>query len=319
MTLVHWDDVEERRREKGEMAATWQRLGDAAGSVGVGVNRARIDPGRLSTPPHSHGASEELVYVLGGSGLVWQDEAVFDIGAGDCVVFRANELEHTLRGGDDGLDVLLYGTRHPTELGFLPRSSAVRFGWPWVEGRTDDPWDVEAEAEPLDFSNVGERPANVVNAAETDPAWRAGEERDNWRDLASTAGSVSSGLNWIKLGPGQSGSPPHSHSEEEEVFVILEGTGTLELWPAPIMEERKLAEREEHAVRVGHVIARPPATRVAHRLVGGDDGLTYLAYGTRKPNDIAYYPRSRKVFFRGLGVIGRIEHLAYWDGEERDM
>ena len=316
---MHWDDVEERRRERGEMAATWQRLGDAAGSVGVGVNRVRIDPGGLSTPPHSHGASEEIAYVLGGSGLVWQDEAVFGIGAGDCVVFRADEHEHTLCGGDDGLEVPVYGTRHPTELGFLPRSNAVRLGYPWVEGRTDDPWDVEAEAEPLDFSNVGERPENVVNAGDVDPAWRAGEERANWRDLARAAGSVNTGLNWVRLGSGQTGSPPHCHSEEEEVFVILDGAGTLELWPAPIMEERGLAERQERAVRAGHVIARPPATRVAHRLVGGDGGMTYLAYGTRKPNDIAYYPRSRKVFFRGLGVIGRVEHLEYWDGEERDM
>jgi len=85
------------------------------------------------------------------------------------------------------------------------------------------------------------------------------------------------------------------------------------------MEERGLAKREDNIVSAGHVIARPPASRVAHRLVGGDGGMTYLAYGTRRPNDIAYYPRSRKVFFRGLGVIGRVEHLEYWDGEERDM
>ena len=47
----------------------------------------------------------------------------------------------------------------------------------------------------------------------------------------------------------------------------------------------------------------------------GDAGLTMLIYGTRKPNDLAYYPRSNKIAFRGLGVIGRIESLDYWDGE----
>src|SRR6478609_6860534 len=133
------------------MDAEWQRLGDAAGTLSVGVNRARIAPRKLSTPPHSHGASEEIVYVLGGSGHVWQDEAVFEIATGDCVVFRADEAEHTLRAGDDGLDVLIYGTRHPVEYGWLPRSRAVRLGWPWIEGRTDNPWDIEAQAEPLAF------------------------------------------------------------------------------------------------------------------------------------------------------------------------
>jgi hypothetical protein len=40
-----------------------------------------------------------------------------------------------------------------------------------------------------------------------------------------------------------------------------------------------------------------------------------LAYGTRDPSDICWYPDSRKIYFRGVGVIGRIEQLDYWDGE----
>ena len=82
--------------------------------------------------------------MLGGSGFSWQDEQVYELRAGDCVVHLADHEEHTLRGGPDGLEVLICGTRHPTELGWLPRSKAIRLGWPWVEGRTDDPWDIEA-------------------------------------------------------------------------------------------------------------------------------------------------------------------------------
>ena len=94
------------------MAASWQRLADAVGCVGIGANRVRIDPGRLSTPPHSHGASEEIVFVLGGSGLSWQDEQVYELRPGDCIVHLADHEEHTLRGGPDGLEVLIFGTRH---------------------------------------------------------------------------------------------------------------------------------------------------------------------------------------------------------------
>jgi uncharacterized cupin superfamily protein len=43
--------------------------------------------------------------------------------------------------------------------------------------------------------------------------------------------------------------------------------------------------------------------------------LTMLMYGTRDTNDVCYYPRSDKIFWRGVGVIGRIERLDYWDGE----
>ena len=43
-----------------------------------------------------------------------------------------------------------------------------------------------------------------------------------------------------------------------------------------------------------------------------------LIYGTRKPNDMCWYPRSNKIAWRGLGVIGRIEVLDYFDGEPED-
>ena len=66
---------------------------------------------------------------------------------------------------------------------------------------------------------------------------------------------------------------------------------------------------------VGSTVARPAGTRVAHAFRAGPDGLTLLAYGTRDPNDIAYYPRSNKVYLRGVGVLARVEPLDYWDGE----
>ena len=54
----------------------------------------------------------------------------------------------------------------------------------------------------------------------------------------------------------------------------------------------------------------------ARALRAGDEGLTLLAFGTRDPNDIVYYPRSGKISFGGVGVIGRIEQVDYWDGED---
>ena len=98
------------------------------------------------------------------------------------------------------------------------------------------------------------------------------------------------------------------------MFVILEGSATLELWPSPMREAAGEAMKE-HTLRPGHLVARPPGSRVAHAFLAGPEGVTMLIYGTRKPNDLAWFPRSRKVFFRGLGVIGRIETLDYSDGE----
>src|ERR1051326_5697546 len=180
------------------MDATWAALGDAAGANGFGLNRVRVEPGRLPTPPHSHGLSEEIFFVLEGSGLLWQDEAVCEVRAGDTIVQVANHFEHTFKAGPDGLDYLVFGTRHPVEYGWLPRSKAIRLGWPWVEGRLDNPWEIEAEVGELEFAEPGERgfaepgerPPNVVALEDL----QADEDGD--RELAGTAGSERSGLNW---------------------------------------------------------------------------------------------------------------------------
>jgi uncharacterized cupin superfamily protein len=315
MGLAHWDDVEWHRRAKGEMDAEWQMLGRAAGTAGVGVNRIRIAPGRLPTPPHSHGASEEVYYVLAGSGLAWQDGDVHEVGPRDCVIHRADHHEHTFVAGDDGLELLVYGTRHPTEIGWLPRSRAIRIGWPWTEGRDDDPWDIEASGPPLELGEPKPRPENIRNVDDVEP--------ERWGDKAVTAPlalrehTELAGFHWERLNPGMTGAVPHCHSEEEEIFVILEGTATLHLWPSPTRAERG-AQQEEHALRPGHVVARPPGTGVSHWFRAGDDGCAMLIYGTRKPNDMCWYPRSSKISWRGLGVIGRIEALEYGDGEPDD-
>jgi uncharacterized cupin superfamily protein len=316
MGLAHWDDVESHRRTKGEMDATWQRLGDAAGTRGVGLNRVRVEPGKLPTPPHSHGASEEVYYVLSGSGLAWQDGQVHEVRPQDCVIHRADELEHTFVAGREGLEYLVFGTRHPTELGWLPRSGAVRLGWPWVEGRVDDPWDREAEAPPLEYGEPAPRPGNILNVDETElEEWKG---RVTTAPLATRERSDLAGFHWERLAAGANGSVPHCHSEEEEIFVILEGEGTLHLWPSPSFAAGTGAEKEEIAIRAGHVVARPPGTRVSHWFRAGEHGLTMLIYGTRKPNDMCWYPRSSKIAWRGLGVIGRIEVLDYFDGEPDD-
>ena len=313
MSVANWNDVETHRRAKGEMDATWQRLGDAAGIERVGVNRVRVAPNMLSTPPHSHGASEEIFYVLNGSGLAWQDGAVHQIRAGHCLVYRANELEHTIRGGPEGIEYLVFGTRHPTEVGWLPRSGALRTGWAWVEARDDDPWDVEATVEPLAIGDPAGAAPNIVHF---DDAPHEVEGSEEWRELAAAAGSKQAGLNWVRLGAGRAGPPPHCHSEEEEVFVVLDGGATLELWPSPRPDAG--AERETVDVGPGDVIARPAGTRVSHFFRAGAEGATMLVYGTRHRNDIVYYPRSNKIFWRGIGLIGRVEPLEYFDGEPRE-
>lgn len=311
--IGHWDEAESGRAEEGHLAGLWTNLGAAAGTRTVGVNRIRVDPGKWSTPFHRQTAEEETFFVLGGSGVCLLDGSAFEVRAGDCIVHRPREL-HTLRAGDDGLDVLAFGTRVRTEAAHLPRAGVSWLGGTWVEtGLGDHPWLREAKAGEPELPQLGPRPESVVNVDEVDGG---DDPAGSWRVLARPAGAELTGLNWGHLNAGEEGAPPHCHSADEEIFVVLDGDGTLELWPTP-QRLRAGEGREDVRIRAGHVVSRPASTGVAHGFRAGASGMTFLAYGTRNPNDVCYYPRSNKIYFRGLGLIARLDDLDYDDGEPR--
>src|SRR5439155_21217547 len=143
------------------------------------------------------------------------------------------------------------------------------------------------------------RPENILNIDGVEL------ERDRNQTWAGFGPTELAGMAWEQIAAGKMGSVPHCHSEEEEIFVILEGSATLHLWPSPLKAERG-AVRDQHELRPGHVVARPPGTGVSHHFIAGEAGCTMLVYGTRKPNDMCFYPRSNKISWRGLGVIGRV-------------
>ena len=313
MTLVHWDaDVEtfEVPAALQPLGGRWQRLGDAAGSVRVGAHRVVLTAGQQITPPHRHPAEEEIFHVLAGSATLWQDGATCEVATDDTIVHVAGGPAHTLIAGDEGLEVLVFGQRLTPETSVLPRTRVAWVADKSVQLLDAHPWEAEA-ALGIPAGTPGERPANVVALAGLE-----GDYGGIVKHPAREAGAKRTGLNWLSLPPNEEGAPPHCHSAEEEVFVVLAGEGTLELWGSPAPgDTRQTTPQETHPLRRGHVISRPPGTRISHALRSGGAGLTFLVYGTREPNDMCYYPRSNKVFFRGLGVIARLEHLDYDDGE----
>ena len=335
-SVVHWDEVKKNRVEQGELCAAWTNLGAATGTVGVGLRRVEIDPGRRSTPVHVHGAEEELFFVLAGSGMSWQEGDVYDIGPGDLLVHLPGGKAHTLIAGDEGLDVLAFGNRVAVETGWLPRAHVTWLGKTWVAaGEGAHPWARELAAgelarpaqAPLSAAPTGApatasdgtsafaaavlsedapalapvadsqpRPPSIVNVHDVEEqATRRGDCIRIERDLGEAAGSRRTGLRHVLLPPGTIGAPPHCHSADEEIFVVLDGDGVLMLGG------------EDHPVRRGSVVARPPGTRRAHAFRAGEIGLTYLAYGTREPHDISFYPRSNRIYLRAFGVTARVD------------
>ncbi len=312
MGITHFDQAPSREYEIGHIQGRWTALGEAAGSVGIGVRKIEVPVGGWSTPAHEHGRAEEIFYVLSGDGLSWQAGRTAEIRAGDFVAYLPRRGPHTLHAPSEPLTVLAFGTREYDEgIGF-PRLGASLVGWRAVDsepGAIDGaPFQFVREAKlgpPELPDEPGERPKTIVNMEDVEAfTWGEGSIESRRRNVGDALGSRATGIKHVAVSPDKLAAPPHCHTVEEELFVVLGGEGTL------------LLGDEEIAVRRGHVVARPPGTGVAHTFRAGSEGLEFLAYGTRDPGDMCYYPRSNKVSFRGLGVIGRFERLDYWDGEE---
>ncbi|WP_354698328.1 hypothetical protein DSM112329_04001 [Paraconexibacter sp. AEG42_29] len=303
--VVHLDELPVQRREAEDIAVDYVRLASAAGAIGIGATRYVVPPSRRMMPVHVHSDEEELFFVLEGSGLLWQDGVTYAVGAGDTIVHLAQTEAHTLVAGPDGLTVVAFGEGSRTNITYLPRPQAWWLGTRWIPADGPNPFRLEAALGPLELPGAPqtERPPTVrhLDAIELKVEVRPGYDIAE-RNLGRAVGSVRIGLRHDTLAPGTRSCPPHWHTGEEELFLVLDGDGTVELGD------------QRFGVRTGSVVVRPPNSGVAHSLLAGAGGLTYLAFGTRDPNDICFYPRSQKANVGGITF--RLDVVDYWEGED---
>ncbi len=160
-------------------------------------------------------------------------------------------------------------------------------------------------------------PAKVPGAAFGPPGGSArfGAEI---RSLAPGLGLDRLGAMHVTVQPGRRAFPFHNHLANDELFVILEGSGTFRIG------------RSETPVEAGDVCGAPAGgPDTAHQLINtGDVPLVYLGVSTRADPDVVEYPDSGK--FAAMAVapaksfaeahlrfVGRAaDALDYWDGEE---
>jgi len=126
------------------------------------------------------------------------------------------------------------------------------------------------------------------------------------RDLTSR-GQAKLMASRYEIPPGKAAYPYHWHTQNEELFYILSGCGTLR------------TPQGERAVQAGDVLFFPASEQGAHKLTNtGTEPLVYLDFATSHDIDVALYPDSGKIGVWGMGInqVYKTEtQVGYFEGE----
>ena len=138
----------------------------------------------------------------------------------------------------------------------------------------------------------------LVNLA--DLAWRTRSRSEritvDLKDPARHLGSAVCGLVIERVAPGKQASPLHRHRLQEEIFLILAGTGLLRHGGQDI------------PVRPADVILYTPGDPAAHTFINdGCEPLEYVATGSRVPYEVCEYPEDGTVYVEALDKTLRNE------------
>ena len=116
--------------------------------------------------------------------------------------------------------------------------------------------------------------------------WEIGELAATRRRLGAAAGAKRLGVAITRIDPGKRATPPHSHADEDEAFLVLAGSGLS--WQSSGSRDVR-----SYAIDVDDVLWHP-ANGDAHTLIAGDQGLTVLAVAEGSRTNITYLPRTRQ-------------------------
>lgn len=135
--------------------------------------------------------------------------------------------------------------------------------------------------------------------------------------VATTLALTQLGAIYTQVPPGKTACPFHVHHGEDEMFVVLSGSG-----------EYRFGD-DTYAVKGGDVLGAPEGgAALAHQLWNtGDEPLCYLSISSKSDIDVCEYPDTGKfavmskagkqsVMKRDFHFIGRMEtSLDYFDGD----
>lgn len=124
-------------------------------------------------------------------------------------------------------------------------------------------------------------------------------------EIGFRLGAEKLGYRATRLQPGDVFCPTHWHTAEEELFIVWEGTPTIE------------SPHGTTDLRAGDMVAFPTRFYGAHKLLNRSDvPATVILIANTNPYDVCFYPDSKKLLVEATDTIVRAEPiLDYFDGE----
>ena len=239
--ITHWDDVEPSRRERGHIAASWQSL-TGANSITTGVQRISVDPGGgrprcISRARRRRSSTCSRAVGSRCSGTAKARRRSRSGRATASSTSRSSTRTRSARATTASSSSPSGSATMPANT-LLPRAGVSWLGSTWVlQGAPEDhPWTREAAVGPSNLGGARGAAAAHRQRRRRAPTAAGDGRRDRAsavRGLGDAAGSERVGLSHYVVQPGMLMNPPHVHSAEEEIFVVLEGSGTVMLYPSP--------------------------------------------------------------------------------------
>ena len=159
----------------------------------------------------------------------------------------------------------------------------------------------------------------IRNFDKQDETWETMDRAPHYdgvvcKRLARDAAAKQMGLSVDIVPPGKRACPYHFHYVEEEMFIVLEGSGTLRV------------AGEMLPISAGDVMFIPAGPEYPHQIINTSAApLKYLSASTQAATEICEYPDSQKygvftdnkpeTLMQGRRMHRVKDHLDYWDGE----
>lgn len=126
--------------------------------------------------------------------------------------------------------------------------------------------------------------------------------------LGDALGSEKIYVNIDFVKPGGQSTKYHSHSKQEEFFLIMSWKGMLRM------------DGEEISIKLGDIISKPAGKNLAHQFINNSsEMLQILDIGTREKNDVATYPDENIIYLRDEKLVFNIkEHLKNWSSDPNE-